>query len=93
MFLINTSLRPSSLFQLIQLIHPFLLPCKNKVVHILASLAFAHRKAIHLLYPYLTKKRTLRWNWWSRKRSCEYMDQWLAKFLNVILGTMTGLLT
>ncbi|KAJ0600568.1 hypothetical protein HanIR_Chr03g0118561 [Helianthus annuus] len=27
----------------------------------------------YLLYPYLTKKRTLRWNWWSRKRSCEYM--------------------
>ncbi|MFS7921022.1 hypothetical protein Hanom_Chr03g00231721 [Helianthus anomalus] len=46
-----------------------------------------------LIYPYLTKKRILRWNWWSRKRSCEYMEQWLAMFLNVILGTMTGLLT
>ncbi|MFS7921027.1 hypothetical protein Hanom_Chr03g00231791 [Helianthus anomalus] len=46
LFRINTSLRPSSLFQLIQLIHPFLLSCKNKVVHTLASLAFAHRKAI-----------------------------------------------
>ncbi|KAM0028943.1 hypothetical protein Hdeb2414_s0018g00520071 [Helianthus debilis subsp. tardiflorus] len=33
-----------------------------------------------LLYPYLTKKRTLCWNWCSRKRICEYMHLQQGRF-------------